>query len=283
MATLKEIKTRIASVRSTLKITSAMKMVSAAKLHKAQQALENLSAYEFELNSILEELSLSKDSIYGKARNEEAPAAIVALSSNSSLCGAFNTNAIKAARQAIEAQGRQAQLYIIGKKLSDNLLRDGLKSVRDLNYLSQHYSYEQAAELADELIELFLEGKISRVELVWTHYHSMGKQLNMNETFLPYRPVFDKQDSWPEVEDKYILEPSRDALFEELLRKSLRLRIFSLLIDNATAEHASRTVAMQSASDNAENILSELTLEYNKGRQAKITAEILDLAAGSQQ
>lgn len=282
MATLKEIKSRIASVRSTLKITSAMKMVSAAKLHKAQQAFESLSAYEFELNSILEELSLSKKSIYSKAINEEAPAAIVALSSNSSLCGAFNANAIKAAREAIEAQGRQAVLYLIGKKLSDSLLRDGLKSIRELNALSQHCSYEQAAQLADELIESFLEGKISRVELVWTHYHSMGKQINQSETFLPYSPVFKKQD-WPAVEEKYILEPDKEALFEELLRKALRLRIYSLLIDNATAEHASRTVAMQSASDNAQNILSELTLEYNKSRQAKITAEILDLASGSQQ
>lgn len=297
MATLKETKARIASVRSTLKITSAMKLVASAKLRKAQQAAENCGEYERELASILEAISVAGDGLgrpdfegFGRpdrpSFDEPAPAkvAVVALSSNSSLCGGFNNNVIKKAREVIAEIGAESvELYAIGRKIADALGKTGLKSVRDYTELSAHPSYSEAAALADELVDGYMSGRFSKVVLVWNHFLSTSSQKPFVETYLPFERKEGDSASVEELLAQYLVEPDLKALYSELLPKTLRLRIYSLLLDSAAAEHAARTVAMQTATDNGNEILEQLTLEYNKGRQAKITAEILDLAGGQQE
>ena len=287
MATLKETKARIASVRSTLKITSAMKLVASAKLRKAQQAAENCGEYERELASILDAISVAGGAIKAPALSEDAPqpkVALVALSSNSSLCGGFNNNVIKKAREVIAEIGSESvELYAIGRKIADALAKTGLKSVRDYTELSAHPSYAEAASLADELVDGYMSGRFSKVVQVWNHFLSTSSQKPFVETYLPFERQEGDTGSVEELLAQYLVEPDLKALYSELLPKTLRLRIYSLLLDSAAAEHAARTVAMQTATDNGNEILEELTLEYNKGRQAKITAEILDLAGGQQE
>ena len=287
MATLKETKARIASVRSTLKITSAMKLVASAKLRKAQQAAENCGAYERELASILDAISVAGGALKAPVLPEDAPqpkVALVALSSNSSLCGGFNNNVIKKAREVIAEIGSESvELYAIGRKIADALAKTGLKSVRDYTELSAHPSYAEAASLADELVDGYISGRFSKVILVWNHFLSTSSQKPFVETYLPFERKEGDSTSVEELLAQYLIEPDLKALYSELLPKTLRLRIYSLLLDSAAAEHAARTVAMQTATDNGNEILEELTLEYNKGRQAKITAEILDLAGGQQE
>ena len=285
MATLKETKARIASVRSTLKITSAMKLVASAKLRKAQQAAENCAAYERELEAILGAISVSGHSALHSVPEGSVKVAIVALSSNTSLCGGFNANAIRKTREAIAEYGAQnVVVYAVGHKIAEALAKDGLPSVRNLDELCGRPTYGGAAGLADELIDGYNSGKYSKVVLVWNHFVSTGTQKPTVETYLPFR--HESAQSFASVEDllaEYLIEPDLEALYDELLPKTMRLRIYSLLLDNAAAEHAARTVAMQTATDNGNEILEELTLEYNKARQAKITAEILDLAGGQQE
>ena len=294
MATLKETKARIASVRSTLKITSAMKLVASAKLRKAQQAAENCGAYERELASILDAISVAGEGFPVGAGNDAderlgrpdrpSKVAVVALSSNSSLCGGFNNNVIKKAREVIGEIGADSvELYAIGRKLADAFAKTGLKSVRDYTELSAHPSYAEAASLADELVDGYMSGRFSKVVLVWNHFLSTASQKPYVETYLPFERKEGEGASVEELLAQYLVEPDLKALYSELLPKTLRLRIYSLLLDSAAAEHAARTVAMQTATDNGNEILEELTLEYNKGRQAKITAEILDLAGGQQE
>lgn len=288
MATLKETKARIASVRSTLKITSAMKLVASAKLRKAQQAAENCAAYERELAAILEAISLGGGSLPQPVLEEDAPkprVAVVALSSNSSLCGGFNNNVIKKARSVVDEIGADGVvLFAIGRKIADSFAKTGLKSVRDYTELSAHPSYAEAAALADELVEGYRTGRFSKVVLVWNHLVSTASQKPLVETYLPFEVQSSEQSrSVDDLLADYLIEPGLRELYSELLPKTLRLRIYSLLLDSAAAEHAARTVAMQTATDNGNELLEELTLEYNKGRQAKITAEILDLAGGQQE
>ena len=293
MATLKETKARIASVRSTLKITSAMKLVASAKLRKAQQAAENCAAYERELAAILDAISVSGFApLEGPSVRTDAPApkvAVVALSSNSSLCGGFNNNVIKKARSVVDEIGPDGVvLFAIGRKIADSFAKTGLKSVRDFTELSAHPSYTEAASLADELAEGYRSGRFSKVILVWNHLISTASQKPFVETYLPFKAhsADTRSVDTRSVDDllaDYLIEPGLRELYSELLPKTLRLRIYSLLLDSAAAEHAARTVAMQTATDNGNELLEELTLEYNKGRQAKITAEILDLAGGQQE
>ena len=288
MATLKETKARIASVRSTLTITSAMKLVASAKLRKAQQAAENCAAYERELAAILEAISVSGGSLPQPVLTEDSPKprlAVVALSSNSSLCGGFNNNVIKKARSVVDEIGADGVvLFAIGRKIADSFAKTGLKSVRDYTELSAHPSYSEAAALADELVDGYKSGRFSKVILVWNHLVSTASQKPLVETYLPFEVQSSEQSrSVDDLLADYLIEPGLRELYSELLPKTLRLRIYSLLLDSAAAEHAARTVAMQTATDNGNELLEELTLEYNKGRQAKITAEILDLAGGQQE
>ena len=287
MASLKEIKGRIASVRSTLKITSAMKMVASAKLHKAQMAIEGMLPYQKQLQSVLSEL-LSSSSAAPVLRPSavEEPSkrvAIVPFSSNSSLCGAFNANVIRETSKrvdALRAEGYEVEFFPVGRKIAEAGRKMGFADFKDCSSLLEKSSYESASEFAASLVEDWESGRFERVELIYNHFVSTGVQRVVSETYLPFD--FSAGAAERGRDGMFIVEPSREEVLAELLSKVVRLKIYTVLLDTLAAEHAARTVAMQTASDNAENILQELTLEYNKSRQQKITAEILDLVGGAQ-
>lgn len=356
MPSLKEIKGRINSISSTLAITSAMKMVAAAKLQKAQMAIQNMLPYERRLYSMLvdlmgamnisaaasedgsvrgsgsaergfdqsgDRLSLSNrhdlagmDGAYSlMAQREVRKVAIVAFASNSSLCGAFNSNAIREATAVINeyrASGLRDSdivVYSVGRKMAEAMRKLGFPSLADFTKMSDSPSYEAASALAQELLDGFVSGRFDKVELVYNHYISTSSQPTTRQTYLPLsladatadlqagkiadsasEPYTDKvaepvvrQNSPTTETPDLIVEPSKEELIATLLPKVVRLRIFTTLLDSAAAEHAARTVAMQLATDNGNDLLQELTLEYNKGRQQKITSEILDLVGGSMQ
>ena len=278
MATLKELKGRIASVRSTLKITSAMKLVASSKLRRAQLAIEAMRPYEKQLQAILEALlSTGARLPESKAGDENAPVAIVAISSNSSLCGGFNANVISRLRELL-AEYPDATVYSIGRKVADTVRKSGRTSGGVFNELSEKPAYAGAAALAEQLADDFYGGKFSKVLLVYNHFVSTAKQVTVTETMLPAElPEMNSENALPA---DIIVEPSPSEMLESLFPKTLKLKLFTALLDSSAAEHAARTIAMQTATDNGENILSELTLQYNKSRQQKITTEILDLAGG---
>ena len=301
MPSLKEIKGRIGSVQSTLKITSAMKLVASAKLRKAQQTIEGMRPYERKLQGMLDHLVASGAKVsgeYTRTLAEGAPKqriALVAFASNSSLCGAFNANAVRLTLETIRSYGdADVTVYSVGRKMADAMRKVGKPSPADYQKLADKPSYAPAAELAEKLMEDFLAGRLDRIDLVYNHFVSSGKQVAVRETLLPMEisplaslgrndkeTVISNEVEKSEVD--YILEPSASALLADLLPKSLRLKFYTALLDSNASEHAARTVAMQTATDNGEDLLQELTLQYNKSRQQKITSEILDLAGGSQQ
>ena len=356
MPSLKEIKGRINSISSTLAITSAMKMVAAAKLQKAQMAIQNMLPYERRLYSMLvdlmgamnisaaasedvsvrgsgsaergfdqsgDRLSLSNrhdlagmDGAYSlMAQREVRKVAIVAFASNSSLCGAFNSNVIREATAVINeyrASGlgdADITVYSVGRKMAEAMKRLGFPSPADFTKMSDSPSYDAASALAQELFDGFVSGRFDKVELVYNHYKSTSSQPTTRQTYLPLsladatadiqvgkitdsasEPYTDKvaepvvrQNSPTTETPDLIVEPSKEELIATLLPKVVRLRVFTTLLDSTAAEHAARTVAMQLATDNGNNLLQELTLEYNKGRQQKITSEILDIVGGSLQ
>ena len=293
MPTLKEIKGRIGSVRSTLKITSAMKLVSSAKLRKAQNAIAAMRPYQQRLEAMLAlafgsmsespEEALSSEDVVIPSRPEggieESPAVIVAIASNSSLCGGFNANIISKVR-SLRRPGDV--VYSIGRKMADAMARDGFRSPEDYSDLAEHPAYAKAAELVQKLSEDYYAGRISGVTLVYTHFVSTSRQVPVVERLFPMEEIPGTAGVMPGTDraSDAILEPSAGELLEALIPKTLKLKLYAALLDSAAAEHAARTIAMQTATDNAENLLAELTLQYNKGRQQKITSEILDLAGG---
>ena len=299
MPALKEIKGRIGSVKSTLKITSAMKLVASAKLRKAQQTIEGMRPYERKLQGMLEHLIASGAKVSGAYTRTPGMGedgipvrpriALVAFASNSSLCGAFNANALRLALDAIRSYGdADITVYSIGRKIADAMRKVGFPSPENFQKLADKPSYAPAAELADRLTEEFLAGRLDRIDLVYNHFVSSGKQVPVRETLLPMGAI---QMAGPDAsvipgvtgDLDYILEPSASELLDDLLPKSLKLKFYTALLDSNASEHAARTVAMQTATDNGEDLLQELTLQYNKSRQQKITSEILDLAGGSQE
>lgn len=342
MPSLKEIKGRINSISSTLAITSAMKMVAAAKLQKAQMAIQNMLPYERRLYSMLIDLmgavnmsapaseegsarlvSLSNQPDHTEsegayslmAQREVRNVAIVAFASNSSLCGAFNSNVIREATAVINeyrASGlgdADITVYSVGRKMAEAMKKLGFPSPADFTKMSDSPSYDAASALAQELFDGFVSGRFDKVELVYNHYKSTSSQPTTRQTYLPLsladatadiqvgkitgsasEPYTDKvaepvvrQNSPTTETPDLIVEPSKEELIATLLPKVVRLRVFTTLLDSTAAEHAARTVAMQLATDNGNDLLQELTLEYNKGRQQKITSEILDIVGGSLQ
>lgn len=342
MPSLKEIKGRINSISSTLAITSAMKMVAAAKLQKAQMAIQNMLPYERRLHSMLLDLmgavnmsapaseegsarlmSLSNQPDHTEsegayslmAQRQVRKVAIVAFASNSSLCGAFNSNVIREATAVINeyrASGlgdADITVYSVGRKMAEAMRKLGFPSPADFTKMSDSPSYDAASALAQELFDGFVSGRFDKVELVYNHYKSTSSQPTTRQTYLPLsladatadiqvgkitdsasEPYADKvaepvvrQNSPTTETPDLIVEPSKEELIATLLPKVVRLRVFTTLLDSTAAEHAARTVAMQLATDNGNDLLQELTLEYNKGRQQKITSEILDIVGGSMQ
>ena len=306
MPSLKEIKGRIGSVQSTLKITSAMKLVASAKLRKAQQTIEGMRPYERKLQGMLDHLVASGAKVSGEytrtpAAGMDAPGqriALIAFASNSSLCGAFNANAVRLTLETIRSYGdADVTVYSVGRKMADSMRKAGWPSPADYQKLADKPAYAPAAELAEKLMDDFRAGRLDRIDLVYNHFVSSGKQVPVRETLLPMGEIqmagqagHDARGDGQENVNPgltgdldYILEPSASALLADLLPKSLRLKFYTALLDSNASEHAARTVAMQTATDNGEDLLQELTLQYNKSRQQKITSEILDLAGGNQQ
>ena len=288
MASLKEVKTRINSVQSTRKITSAMKMVASAKLHKAQGAIENMLPYQRKLNKILTNF-LSADLPVESPFCVERPVkrvAIVAFSSDSSLCGAFNANVLKMFLQTVGEYRELGQdnilIYPVGKKIEEAVKKLGFFPQGSYQKLADKPSYDEAAALAKLLMELFLEKNIDRVELIYHHFKSMGVQELLRERYLPIdlSAVQNDEERGGVVND-YIIEPSAAQLIADLIPQVLSQKIFTAALDSNASEHAARTLAMQIATDNANELIQELTKQYNKTRQQAITNELLDIVGGS--
>lgn len=280
MASLREIKDRIGSVRSTLKITSAMKLVASSKLHKAQKAIEGLRPYAESFKEILSELE--SGAVRMEQEKSQDRVAIIAVSSNSSLCGGFNVNVIKC---ALETAGlySNVKFFPLGRKMLEAVKKSG-HDYEDLGKdFITHPSYERNADLANSIIRRYQAGEFSKVVLVFNAFISASTQRPHAEQFLPHESnCAEYEDDKPKIQ-KYIYEPGATEIATQLLPQLLCLQFHAAILDSVAAEHAARTIAMQTATDNAEKLLSELTLEYNKGRQQKITNEILDLVGGSLQ
>ena len=278
MPTLKETKGRINSVRNTLKITSAMKLVASAKLRKAQQAIESMRPYERQLQWMLEEVcgSHEPEALVDQSDSLRGRKAVVAIASNSAMCGSFNANVIAKVR-SLRSPGDT--VWSIGRKMADAMRRDGFPSPDDLSAVAEHPAYAPVASLVEKLSDEFEKGRYSCVVLVYNHFVSTSRQEPVVEILLP-EGKFVADDS-PEREASLIIEPSRKEFLEALVPKTRKLKLYAALLDSSAAEQAARTVAMQIATDNGEDLLGELTLQYNKSRQQKITSEILDLAGGA--
>ena len=281
---LKEIKIRIASVTNTRKTTSAMKMVSSVKLRKAQQGIQYAVPYVEQLDSILKRLSsvpaVQKVSPLVVER-EVKEVAVVCFSSDSSLCGGFNGNIIKHSRALVDELSKIDKtplVYTVGQKITDAFRKEGININTGYADMMQSRSYEQAASLADDLMDMFLNGHLDKVILTYTHFKSAGSQKIVDEVLLPVSvPAAEA-----EQESDYILEPSAQDLMKVLLPKVIRTKVYCAMLDSYASEQAARVIAMQAATENADKLIGELTLQYNKLRQQAITNEILDLAAGSQ-
>ena len=295
MAALKELKERIASVQSTLKITSAMKMVASAKLLRVQSSMEALSEYERRFSDIVAALVSDPDvevaSPLTLEHGEKRRACLVALASDSSLCGAFNANALREAVSAVEelfSEGfSRVTVYPIGEKMVQGMGRyaaargENVDICLDYRHLVGKHSFDGIIPLADRLMEDFLAGRCDRVCISRCHFHSMGRQVPMREQLLPFNRVSRANVDRTTAVD-YILEPAPDTLLDALLPSAIRIILYNALLDSITAENAARMVAMQTATDNAEELSDDLTLEYNKNRQQAITAELADITSSSE-
>ena len=275
-----------------------MKMVASAKLHKAQGAIENMLPYERKLNKILTNFlsaDLPVESPYIKAR-EVKRVAIVAFSSNTSLCGAFNANVIKMLLQTVGEFRTLGQdnilIFPVGKKVDEAVKRLGFEPQETSPTLSDKPSYQEASELAHRLMEMYVSGEIDRVELIYHHFKSMGVQILLRETYLPIdlTRVVDEEEKQKEEEvqggdiaNDYIIEPSAEELIANLIPTVLSQKLFTAAVDSNASEHAARTLAMQVATDNANELIQDLTKQYNKSRQQAITNELLDIVGGSMQ
>ena len=285
MATLKEIKSRIQSVKSTQKITSAMKMVSSAKLRKAQKRIESFYPYEQKLNQILNNFLIAEEessSIYAESR-EIKRVAVIAFSSNSSLCGGFNSNIAKKLTATLERYnhlGRENILiFPIGKKIGRVVKKIGFP-IENFDEMADKPTYPAAQALTDRVMQLFRNGEVDKVELIYHHFKNKSSQVLLEETLLPIT-LESAHNYQSGVLLNYLVEPDRKTIMSELIPKVLRLKVYTALLDSNASEHAARTIAMQIATDNADDLLQELNLQYNKSRQQAITNELLDIIGGS--
>ena len=290
MPSLKEVKTRIASVNSTRKITSAMKMVASSKLRRAQQAIEQMRPYEERLNSImatfLKNMQGEVASPYAVTR-EVKRVVLVAYSSNSSLCGGFNSNVIKELRKAVEAYRAAGvevvRIYPLGRKVFDAMRKDGFSDLTDYSAVLNHPAYAPVVKVASEIMQMYVRGEIDKAEILYHHFKSSSTQVLRHEDFLPVSLDVQEEEGVQASALDYIVEPSPAEILTELIPKALHLKLYAAMLDSLASEHAARVIAMQVATDNADELLRDLTLQYNKSRQQAITNELLDLAGGAMQ
>ena len=310
MPSLKEIKNRIASVQSTRKITSAMKMVASSKLHHAQTAIQNMLPYENLLEHILKSflLSASDDAknFLSTERKELKAVALVVYSSNSSLCGGYNNNVIRKMQETIDgykAQGiSNITIYPIGRKVAEKVRKMGYEPAGDFIELADKPNAAECKNIATELSDKYMRHELDKVELIYHHFRSAGSQVLTRRTFLPIdlstesigkyndrdlssnmataKERSEENNSKAYLED-FIVEPDLKTVLQSLIPKLLDLMIYTALLDSCASEHAARMVAMQTATDNADELLKDLNLDYNKSRQTAITNELLDIVGGS--
>ena len=319
MPSLKEIKGRIASVNSTRKITSAMKMVASSKLHHAQVAIQNMLPYETMLEHILKSF-LAAEAEPQTIFDDERPVkrvALVVFSSNSSLCGGFNANVIKLMQRTVDAYEQElgkgaVDVWPIGRKVAEKARKLGYTVKGDYAALIDHPHVQECIDITMELGRQFWEGEIDRVELIYHHFKSAGSQVLTNKQFLPIdleselgrdherdlttnvvtkkaqdylkknRRKREAKDGEPApLNDNFIVEPDMNTVLSLLIPKLAHLMLYTALLDSVASEHAARMVAMQTATDNADELLRQLNLQYNKSRQQAITNELLDIVGGS--
>lgn len=291
MAALKEIKTRIASVKSTRQITNAMKMVSAAYLRKAQDAIIRMRPYANKLQEILvnlsESLEGSSDNTYAQKREELKRVLIVVITSNRGLCGAFNANIIKKtieiASNKYENLFRNSQVHfiIIGKKAYDFFKnKDAYTVIEEHNSIFDRLDFENISVIAENLMNKFTSNEYDEIVLVYNRFKNAAIQIITEEQFLPIK--IEKEEETTKRNLDYILEPTKEYIITELVPKSLKIQFLKALLDSHASEHGARMTSMHKATDNATDIIKELNLHYNKARQAAITKEILEIVGGAE-
>ena len=283
MANLKEIRNRISSVSSTMQITSAMKMVSAAKLKKAQDAITAMRPYAEKLTELLQSVSATLDGDVGgnfTAQREVNKVLLVAITSNRGLCGAFNTNVIKQARLLAETiyAGKQVDIFAIGKKGND-VLKKSITVVENKSDVFDNLTFENVTEIAEELTAKFIAGEYDKIEIIYNQFKNAATQIVQTEQFLPLAPI--KTDV-PVIAGDYLFEPSKEEIVLTLIPKSLRTQLYKSIRDSFASEHGARMTAMHKATDNATDLRNQLKLTYNKARQASITNEILEIVGGAE-
>ncbi|MGL2962685.1 ATP synthase F1 subunit gamma [Flavobacterium sp. RSB2_4_14] len=282
MANLKEIRNRITSVQSTMQITSAMKMVSAAKLKKAQDAITAMRPYAEKLTELLQSVSATLDGDAGgeyTTQRQINKVLIVAITSNRGLCGAFNTNVIKQAKVVAEGYaGKQVDIFAIGKKGND-VLRKTNTVVENKSEIFDHLTFDNVAVIADLLTEKFISGEYDKIEIVYNQFKNAATQIVQTEQFLPLAPV---QSDKPVSTGDYIFEPTKEEIVLTLIPKSLKTQLYKSIRDSFASEHGARMTAMHKATDNATELRNQLKLTYNKARQAAITNEILEIVGGAE-
>ena len=281
MANLKEIRNRISSIGSTMQITSAMKMVSAAKLKKAQDAITAMRPYSSKLTELLQNLSATLDSdagAYSKQR-EVSKALLVVVTSNRGLCGGFNSSVIKETTQNIAAnyQDVDVDLLTIGKKGND-ILSKSYPVIDARNDIFDNLTFDYVAEVAEKIMKLYADGTYDKIEIIYNRFKNAATQIPQVEQFLPIKPV----EGDTNASADYIFEPSKEKIVLELIPKSLKTQLYKAVRDSFAAEHGARMTAMHKATDNATELRDELLLTYNKARQAAITNEILEIVGGAE-
>ncbi len=282
MANLKEIRNRITSVSSTMQITSAMKMVSAAKLKKAQDAITAMRPYAEKLTELLQSLSATLDGDVGGSyttQREVNKVLIVAITSNRGLCGAFNSNVVKQAKLIADSySGKQVDVFAIGKKGNDALCKTNTV-IGNKSEVFDNLTFDSISEIAQILTDKFISGEYDKIEIVYNQFKNAATQIVQTEQFLPLAPV--KSDS-PVSTSDYIFEPSKEEIVLTLIPKSLRTQLYKSIRDSFASEHGARMTAMHKATDNATELRDQLKLTYNKARQAAITNEILEIVGGAE-
>ena len=288
MAGLKEIRTRITSVKTTRQVTSAMKMVSAAKLKKAQDAILQIRPYADKLHQILVSIGASleevESSVYTRQKEPDR-VLVVLISSNRGLCGGFNLNIAKKAMELVHSKYSlqlrlgEVDFLCIGKQAERQVKLRGMKVVESHHELFDHLDTEHVYQLAEDVMKMFVENEYDRVELVYNQFLNAASQLNSTEQFLPVE--MENEEETKQFHD-YIFEPSKEYIVQELIPQSLKIQFYKALLDSHAAEHGARMTAMHQATDNASELLKDLTLQYNKVRQASITSEILEIVSGAE-
>ena len=289
MGSLKEVRNRIVSVNSTKQITAAMKMVSAAKLRRAQDAIIRMRPYAEKLQQILSNVSASLDSSEGKfsQQREVKKVLLVAIVSNRGLAGAFNTQVFRLVRKAVDdakAQGLEISVLPIGKKALDTYRRTGLMDQAlpaDLAKLYDGLNFDRTAPVAELLMEKFADGSFDRIVLFYNKFKNAAVQITTEEQYLPIPPAAEKVKG-EATKGEHIMEPDRATIVEQIIPKSLKIQLYKALLDSNAAEHGARMTAMHKATDNADSLIKELKLSYNKARQAAITGEILEIVGGAE-